>query len=48
MILVIITQTIAEMKDIVHGYLLVESIFEIVSEKLGISDLKIPFFEEGG
>ena len=35
------------MKDIVHGSLLVESIFEITSEKWRHLFMKIPFFEGG-
>ena len=33
------------MKDVVHGYMLLESIFEINSEKWRNLFMKIPFFE---
>ena len=33
------------MKNIIHGYLLVESIFDITSRKAKISALKTTFFE---
>ena len=35
------------MKNIVHGYLLVDLIFEITSEKWRVLSLKILFFEGG-
>ena len=34
-----------QMKDIVHGYLLFKSIFEITSEKVENLFMEIPFFE---
>ena len=44
LILAIKAQTIYQMKDIVHGSLLVESIFEITSEKGEKSVFKNPIF----
>ena len=44
LVLAIKTQTIHQMKDIVHGSLLVESIFEITYEKVEKSVYENPIF----
>ena len=47
LILAIATQTIYQIKDIIHGSLLVEPIFEITSEKVETSVYENPIFEGG-
>ena len=45
--LILAVQTIFQMKDIVRGSLLIESIFEITSEEVEKSVYENPFFKEG-